>query len=262
MFDEEELPDFKDLMTQAEFEAKTEADLVKDNYPLACWVVKHHFASTGIEDQDLIQVALIGLLKAIRGFKPDRNIQFATYASKCITNEILMELRKVNRGLDRQATVVHLDDPNYNTEDAGCTIQEVVEKAVSPADSVSDVAERNEAIEAIYKHPLLREILVRDITQRELGNELGLSQSYISRLVKRALRELSGGKIVGDLRGFRAYQRQLGTSRRQRKATSPQSKSDERRANSKLPEVQKVPGLIGRQSIQEAKEGYTDSRRA
>ena len=147
--------------------------------------------------EDLISIGTIGLVKAIHTFKPDKNIKLATYASRCIENEILMYLRKCSA----QKTEVSIDEP-LNTDWDGNELL-LSDILGTDADAVSrpleDDAERTmllHAIETLCERDR-RIILLRfgiggthEATQKEVADLLGISQSYISRLEKRIIAHL------------------------------------------------------------------------
>ena len=155
------------------------------------------FESTGINLEDLISIGTIGLIKAVGTFRRDKKIKLATYASRCIENEILMHVRKTAN----QKGEISLDEP-INTDWDG---NELLLSDVLGTDG--DVVLRN--LEERVDHELLREALARlsardreiislrfgldgrrPLTQKEVADGLGISQSYISRLEKRILERL------------------------------------------------------------------------
>ena len=170
--------------------------LIERNLRLVVYIAKK-FDNTGIGVEDLISIGTIGLVKAIHTFKPDKNIKLATYASRCIENEILMYLRKCSA----QKTEVSIDEP-LNTDWDGNELL-LSDILGTDADAVSrpleDDAERTmllHAIETLCERDR-RIILLRfgiggthEATQKEVADLLGISQSYISRLEKRIIAHL------------------------------------------------------------------------
>lgn len=170
--------------------------LVEHNLRLVAHIVKK-FDNTGEDSDDLISIGTIGLIKAINTFNPDRNTRLATYAARCIENEILMHLRslKKNRG------EVMLHDPiGADKEGNEITLLDIL--GTDP-DLVSGRVEANLERERLRrtlkrlngreKHILeLRYGLLDGIrqTQREISKSLGISRSYVSRIEKRALIKL------------------------------------------------------------------------
>ena len=165
--------------------------LIEHNLRLVVYIARR-FENTGIHIEDLISIGTIGLIKAIHTFKPDKNIKLATYASRCIENEILMYLRKCSA----QKTEVSIDEP-LNTDWDGNELL-LSDILGTDADTVSrpleDDAERAmllRAIETLGERD--RQIILlrfgiggtREATQKEVADLLGISQSYISRLEKR-----------------------------------------------------------------------------
>ena len=170
--------------------------LIEHNLRLVVFLSKR-FESTGINLEDLISIGTIGLIKAVGTFRRDKKIKLATYASRCIENEILMHVRKTAN----QKGEISLDEP-INTDWDG---NELLLSDVLGTDG--DVVLRN--LEERVDHELLREALARlsardreiislrfgldgrqPLTQKEVADGLGISQSYISRLEKRILERL------------------------------------------------------------------------
>ena len=172
--------------------------LIEHNLRLVVYISKR-FENTGVNIEDLISIGTIGLIKAVNTFKAGKNIKLATYASRCIENEILMYLRKISA----QRTEISFDEP-LNTDWDG---NELLLSDILGTDE--DVIYRD--IEAEVEHHLLgkaidklsgRERLIvelryglgkgggRELTQKEVADKLGISQSYISRLEKKIMRRL------------------------------------------------------------------------
>lgn len=173
-----------------------ERTLIEHNLRLVVYIARR-FENTGVGLEDLISIGTIGLIKAINTFRADKNIKLATYASRCIENEILMYLRKNSS----QRTEVSLDEP-LNTDWDG---KELLLSDVLGTEG--DVVMR--PIEADVDRKLLRDAVAklsgreqeiitmrfglggrRELTQKEVADRLGISQSYISRLEKRIITRL------------------------------------------------------------------------
>ena len=170
--------------------------LVEHNLRLVAYIAKK-FENTGIEFEDLISVGAIGLIKAVRTFKVDKNIRLATYASRCIENEIHMQIRKTSKIKND----VSLDKPLCEDNDGN----QLVLSDILPGEddvisrTVDEPADRQIINELISKLSAReREIMVlryglmghQELTQREVAIKLGISQSYISRLEKRILHDM------------------------------------------------------------------------
>ena len=170
--------------------------LIEHNLRLVVYIARK-FDNTGVDLEDLISVGTLGLIKAVKTFNADKNIKLATYASRCIENEILMHLRKVVKLKGE----VSLDEPlNVDYEgnelllsDVLGTDSDVVYKDIETS------AEREMLREAIAKlSPRERQIMnLRfgleggdELTQKEVADLLGISQSYISRLEKKIVSRL------------------------------------------------------------------------
>ena len=183
-----------DLGTEYEDEAK--AILIEHNLRLVVYIAKK-FDNTGVGVEDLISIGTIGLIKSINTFNPEKNIKLATYASRCIENEILMYLRRNNK----TKMEVSIDEP-LNVDWDG---NELLLSDVLGTDG--DIVMR--PMEEDAEQQLLREALARlpererrivslrfglggrpEKTQKEVADLLGISQSYIWRLEKRIMQRL------------------------------------------------------------------------
>ncbi|MDY6023471.1 MAG: RNA polymerase sporulation sigma factor SigE [Candidatus Borkfalkiaceae bacterium] len=172
------------------------SDLIEHNLRLVVYIARK-FENTGMDLDDLVSVGTIGLIKAINSFDTDKNIKLATYASRCIENEILMHLRKSVK----IKSEVSFDEP-LNTDWEG---NELLLSDVMGTDS--DVVYKK--IEGGVETELLQKALVKlnkrereimemrygltgedELTQREVAEKMGISQSYISRLEKKIISRL------------------------------------------------------------------------
>ncbi len=170
--------------------------LIEHNLRLVAFIAKK-FESSKIEYEDLISIGAVGLIKAVKTFKPDKNIRLATYASRCIENEILMQIRKTSKVKND----ISLDKPLSEDFDGNQLVlsdilpsdEDVMSQAVDePADRaivhqlIAKLGQREQEI-MILRYGLLGQ---EELTQREVADKLGISQSYISRLEKRILKEM------------------------------------------------------------------------
>ena len=170
--------------------------LIEHNLRLVVYISKR-FENTGINIEDLISIGTIGLIKAVNTFNAGKNIKLATYASRCIENEILMYLRKIST----QRTEVSFDEP-LNTDWDG---NELLLSDILGTDEdevyrpLEDDADRQMLMESISTlSPREQEIILmrfglpcgREYTQKEVADMMGISQSYISRLEKRIIDRL------------------------------------------------------------------------
>ncbi len=172
---EQESQVINDLGTEVDAEAK--ATLIEHNLRLVVYIAKK-FDNTGVGVEDLISIGTIGLIKSINTFNPERNIKLATYASRCIENEILMYLRRNSRHKQE----VSLDEP-LNVDWDGNELL------------LSDILGTEEDV--IYRERMIINMRFglgsregREMTQKEVATLLGISQSYISRLEKKIMRQL------------------------------------------------------------------------
>lgn len=187
------------LLAQLENETgrqEARARLIEHNLRLVVYIARR-FENTGVGIEDLISIGTIGLIKAVETYKPAKNIKLATYASRCIENEILMYLRK---NANRRGEV-SLDEP-LNTDWDG---NELLLSDVLGTDSDSiekpleDDVDRDLLFTAITRLSERERTIItmrfgldgkRERTQKEVADQLGISQSYISRLEKRIIDRL------------------------------------------------------------------------
>ena len=170
--------------------------LIEHNLRLVVYIARR-FENTGINIEDLISIGTIGLIKAVNTFCPERNIKLATYASRCIENEILMYLRKNNGS----RVEVSFDEPLSTDWDG----KELLLSDVLGTDSdvvmrpIEADVDRQMLADAVAKlSPRERDIITmrfglggsKELTQKEVADRLGISQSYISRLEKRIILRL------------------------------------------------------------------------
>lgn len=185
-----------DLGTEYESEAKS--ILIEHNLRLVVYIAKK-FDNTGIGVEDLISIGTIGLIKSINTFNPDKNIKLATYASRCIENEILMYLRRNNK----TKLEVSIDEPlNVDWDGNELLLSDILgtEEDVIYKDIESEV-ERKLLLKAITKLNEREQTIInlrfglgtvdgKEMTQKEVAQLLGISQSYISRLEKKIMKRL------------------------------------------------------------------------
>lgn len=180
----------------AEGDMSVKATLIERNLRLVVYIARK-FENTGIYVEDLISIGTIGLIKAINTFKPDKNIKLATYASRCIENEILMYLRKNSNmrievsideplNVDWDGNELLLSDILGTDNDIICkNIEDEVDKALLK-DALTKLSPREQQIMRM-RFGLDKE---KEKTQKEVADILGISQSYISRLEKRIIGRL------------------------------------------------------------------------
>ena len=170
--------------------------LIEHNLRLVVFIARR-FENTGVNLEDLISIGTIGLIKAIGTYRRDKNIKLATYASRCIENEILMHIRKISC----QKTEISLDEPINMDYDGN----ELLLSDVLGTDENTVTGRLEDEVDLILLRQALgelppreKEIMVmryglegrRELTQKEVAGVLGISQSYISRLEKRIMLRL------------------------------------------------------------------------
>ena len=176
---------------------KARDTLIEHNLRLVVYVAKRYDNSTNCPLEDLISIGTIGLVKAINTFKADKNIKLATYASRCIENEILMYLRKNNKiryeiSLDEPLNIDY-DGNELLLGDIVGTDDDLVEQEMMKRDqrklfyeALKDLNEREKEI-LILRYGLSNH---DELTQKDVAKLLGISQSYISRLEKKIIKKL------------------------------------------------------------------------
>lgn len=181
-----------------DYDEEVKSLLVEHNLRLVVYIAKK-FDNTGIGVEDLISIGTIGLIKAINTFNPDKNIKLATYASRCIENEILMYLRRNNKtkmevSIDEPLNV-DWDGNELLLSDILGTDEDIIYK------NIEDEVDRKLLNNALSKLSERERIIVQlrfglntedgnERTQKEVADLLGISQSYISRLEKKIIKRL------------------------------------------------------------------------
>lgn len=174
--------------------------LIEHNLRLVVYISKK-FENSGLNLEDLFSIGAIGLIKAVQTYDTDKNIKLATYASRCIENEILMQLRKTSKLKNE----VSLDEPlNLDSDGNELLLQDVI---FNENESVSKNLEKSADRQIIWQildklNKREKEIMVlrfglggnEEKTQKEVADLMGISQSYISRIEKKVL-----GKMRKDL---------------------------------------------------------------
>ena len=185
-----------DLGTEFEDEAKS--ILIEHNLRLVVYIAKK-FDNTGVGVEDLISIGTIGLIKSINTFNPNKNIKLATYASRCIENEILMYLRRNSK----TRLEVSIDEPlNVDWDGNELLLSDILgtEEDVIYKDLENEV-ERKLLLKAVSKLSEREKTIInlrfglgtrdgQEMTQKEVASLLGISQSYISRLEKKIMKQL------------------------------------------------------------------------
>ncbi len=172
------------------------ARLIEHNLRLVAHIIKKYY-STFKDQDDLISIGTIGLIKAVSTFKPEKSVRFATYASRCIENEVLMHFR------NKSAQDVYISDPIDTDKDGNSlTLMDVM----SEEDNIVDCIDLHIKSEQLYQFigtaldERERQIIVmryglggnRPLTQREVAKKLDISRSYVSRIEKKAISVLRG----------------------------------------------------------------------
>lgn len=179
-----------------EGEETAKVKLIEHNLRLVVYLAKK-FENTGVETEDMISVGTIGLIKAVNSFKPEKNIKLATYASRCIENEILMHLRRISK----LKSEVSFDEPlNVDYEGNELLLSDILG---TDCDIVYKDIERSAEKDLLFASLgklSCREQEIIDLrfglhgkqeqTQKEVADRLGISQSYISRLEKKIISRL------------------------------------------------------------------------
>ena len=175
---------------------RAKAELIQHNLRWVVYIARK-FENTGVDNDDLVSIGTIGLIKAINSFRADKNIKLATYASRCIENEILMYLRRTAR----LKSEVSFDEPlNTDFEGNELLLSDVLgTSAESVYGDIESNAEKEQLKEALKKlSDRERKIMFlrfglgggEEMTQKDVAELLGISQSYISRLEKKIILRL------------------------------------------------------------------------
>ena len=170
--------------------------LIEHNLRLVVFIAKK-FESTGIGIEDLVSIGTIGLIKAINTFRSDKNIKLATYASRCIENEILMYIRKNSQSFGN----VSIDEPlNVDWDGNELLLSDVLgSEEDNVAYELEQQEERRIIREAVEQLEERERLIIemryglfgrKEMTQKDVADKLGISQSYISRLEKKIISEL------------------------------------------------------------------------
>ena len=170
--------------------------LVEHNLRLVVYIARR-FENTGVNLEDLISIGTIGLIKGVNTYRTDKNIKLATYASRCIENEILMHIRKISG----QRAEVSLDEPiNMDCDGNELLLSDILgteeDMILRPLEDDVDICVLRQALRELPDRE--REIVLmrfglegrKELTQKEVARKMGISQSYISRLEKRIMQRL------------------------------------------------------------------------
>jgi len=195
-------PPLKGQQEQSALEALEQGDgaakqlLIEHNLRLVVYIARR-FENTGIHLEDLISIGTIGLMKAIDTYRLDRKIKLATYASRCIENEILMHIRKTAR----EKSEVSLDEPiNMDGDGNELLLGDILgteeDVVFRPLEEAVDLSVLRQSLRELPQRE--RELInmryglegCRELTQKEAAQKMGISQSYISRLEKRIIQRL------------------------------------------------------------------------
>ena len=170
--------------------------LIEHNLRLVVFLAKK-YENTGVDLEDLVSIGTIGLIKGINTYKMGKNIKLATYASRCIDNEILMFLRKNKK---RKSEISFEDSLKFDAEGNELHLEDVLgtDKDIVPKE-LEDKIERKVLIEEIDKlNERDKKIMILryglfghdEVTQKDVADMLGISQSYISRIEKKVIKKL------------------------------------------------------------------------
>ncbi len=178
-------------------------DLIEHNLRLVVHIAKKYYSITG-DREDLISIGTIGLIKAANTFCSEKNIRFATYAARCIENEILMHFR----ALRKSSGELHLSDPVEGDDGSGSiTLLDTIADEHNVEDDVCLKLHCEQLKKLVAQLPprekriiAMRYGLLGDapLVQREVAQKLGISRSYVSRIEKKALETLQKGFMTAD----------------------------------------------------------------
>lgn len=184
------------LKKMAEGDKNAKNRLIEHNLRLVAHIIKKYYSNNSDQD-DLISIGTIGLIKAVSTFKADKNIRLATYAARCIENEILMYFRAGKKG----ANDLHFSDPIDTDKDGNAlTLIDVVADDINIADDIDKkmkIERMRVLIESVLDDRERQIVRLRygldseeELTQKCVAERLGISRSYVSRIEKSALAKL------------------------------------------------------------------------
>lgn len=177
-------------------DSSAKARLIEHNLRLVAHIVKKYYASFK-DQEDLISIGTIGLIKAVSTFNPEKNTRFATYASRCIENEVLMHFRNKKKS----AQDVYISDPiDTDKEGNSLTLMDIMAEDDNVVERI-DLRIKSERLHAFIStalEPREQQIIIlryglsggAPLTQREVAKMLGISRSYVSRIEKKAISSL------------------------------------------------------------------------
>ena len=179
-----------------EGDKKARQELIEHNLRLVSHIIKKYYSGYD-EQEDLISIGTVGLIKAVDSFNADKGIRLATYAARCIENEILMYFRSKKR----DANVISVNEP-IETDSEGNPLTLI--DLIYTDDTISDDIHLKNSIRRLYEligqmtDEREKEIIIKryglynqkELTQREIAAQMGISRSYVSRIEKRILGEL------------------------------------------------------------------------
>lgn len=188
------------LMEQGDEKARDK--LIEHNLRLVAYIVKKRYSESG-EQEDLISIGTIGLIRAVETFSGDKNTSFSTYAGKCIDNQIKMYFRKIKH----QQTEMYLDAPIETDKDGNpLTIADIFKDITDVSKEVdlridlqklyryiNETLDEREKLILCSRYGLnsTKGVPIKALTQREVAQKLNISRSYVSRIEKKALKKLS-----------------------------------------------------------------------
>ena len=189
----------KELLTRMKSGDKlARSTLIEHNLRLVSHIIKKYYANYD-EQEDLVSIGTIGLIKAIDSFDADKGVRLATYAARCVENEILMHFRAKKKDSNN----ISVNEP-IDTDSEGEPL--TIIDTIYCDDTISDDIDLKNKTQALYKYieeitdDRDKEIIIKryglynqkELTQREIASEMGISRSYVSRIEKRVLEELKG----------------------------------------------------------------------
>lgn len=182
------------MRNQNDSEARSE--LIEHNLRLVAHIVKKYYASNGEQD-DLVSIGTLGLIKGIDSFKPEKGTKLATYASRCIENEILMHFRSKKK----DSTTISFEDPiDIDSEGNPLTLMDIVFKDNTIVEDIElsknteilyrlieKIKDEREKSIIVYRYGLYG---TKPMTQREIAKKMNISRSYVSRIEKKVITQL------------------------------------------------------------------------
>ena len=184
------------LQKMAQGDADAKNKLIEHNLRLVAHIIKKYYGVSSEQD-DLVSIGTIGLIKAINTFKPDKNIRLSTYASRCIENEILMHFRSVKKSAQDISINETIDTDKDGNQLTLLDIMAVDDDIIDNLDKKLNIKKLGQYINEELEEREKKIIILRygldgrkPVTQKQIAKQMNISRSYVSRIETKALKKL------------------------------------------------------------------------